>query len=114
VRVWSCWHNLRHYLRLIGGYSAVSIGRRLAVDFSSTANINYMWNYGSLTGISMGMQVATGLFVSIYIVIHALIAFDSVERIVEQTYGRHLLRFFHANICSFVFVVIFIHITKGI
>lgn len=53
------------------------------------------------------------LFVSMYIVIHATIAFDSVERIMEQTYRGHSLRFFHANICSFVFIVIFIHITKG-
>lgn len=83
------------------------------MDFSSTANINYIWNYGSLTGISIGMQVISRLFVSMYIVIHATIAFDSVERIMEQTYGGHLLRFFHANICSFVFMVIFIHITKG-
>jgi quinol-cytochrome oxidoreductase complex cytochrome b subunit len=62
----------------------------------------------------MGMQVATRLFVSIYIVIHAVMAFNSVERIVEQTYGGHLLRFFHANICSFVFMVMFVHITKRI
>lgn len=92
----------------------VSIGRGLAVDFSSTANISYMWNYGSLTGLSMGIQVLSGIFVSMYLLARADIAFDSVEHIMEHTYGRHNLRFFHANVCSFVFMVIFVHICKGL
>jgi ubiquinol-cytochrome c reductase cytochrome b subunit len=96
------------------GYSLVSLSRRLAVDFSSTANISYIWNYGSLTGLSMGIQVFSGICVSIYVLIHATMAFNSVEHIMEHTYGGHGLRFYHANVCSFVFIVIFVHITKGI
>lgn len=98
----------------MNGYSLLGGMNGLAVSFSSTSNINYMWNYGSLSGLSIGMQVVSGLFVSVYVVIHALKAFDSVEYLMEKMFGRHLLRFRHANVCSFVFMIIIVHMSKGI
>jgi quinol-cytochrome oxidoreductase complex cytochrome b subunit len=60
------------------------------------------------------MQVFTGLVISSTLVASILEAFNSVESVMENRVRRHLLRFIHANFCSIVFVILIVHIGKGL
>jgi quinol-cytochrome oxidoreductase complex cytochrome b subunit len=59
------------------------------------------------------MQVITGLLLSMYIVILVDISFGVVELLMENSVGIHYVRFLHANVCSVVFIVLLIHVSKG-
>lgn len=93
-------------------YSLSNVGRTLAVEFASTKNLSIWWNFGSLSGLWIIIQVITGLVLSSTLIVSILEAFNSVESVIENGVGRHLLRYLHANFCSVVFVVLIVHIRK--
>lgn len=62
----------------------------------------------------MAIQVFTGLVISSTLVASVLDAFNSVEMVIENGVGRHMLRFIHANFCSIVFMMLIVHVGKGL
>ena len=48
------------------------------IDLPSPANISTWWNFGSLLGICLGVQIVTGLFLAMHYVAHIDYAFASV------------------------------------
>lgn len=58
------------------------------------------------------LQVASRLLLTIIYVCSGNDAFNSVEMIMEESIGRHLPRYFHANLCSYIFLMIIIHVGK--
>ena len=49
------------------------------VDSPQPANISYLWNFGSLLGICLVLQILTGCFLAMHYTAHVDFAFDSVE-----------------------------------
>jgi ubiquinol-cytochrome c reductase cytochrome b subunit len=49
------------------------------VDSPQPANISYMWNFGSLLGLCLGIQILTGVFLARHYATHTDLAFASVE-----------------------------------
>jgi len=77
-------------------------------------NLSVFWNFGSCLGLILGLQFASGLFVAIHYIADYSLAFDSVVHLLRDvTYGW-LLRSLHANGASFFFIVIYLHIGRGI
>jgi quinol-cytochrome oxidoreductase complex cytochrome b subunit len=62
----------------------------------------------------MTLQVFTGLVISSTLVASVLDAFNSVDMVIENGVRGHMLRFVHANFCSIVFVMLIVHIGKGL
>lgn len=62
----------------------------------------------------MAIQVFTGLVISSTLVASVIDAFNSVEAVIENGVRRHILRFIHANFCSIVFVMMIVHVRKGL
>jgi len=85
---------------------------KLILRFRSSNGINRWWVFGSLTAVYMVMQVISRLLLSIYILLHIDMSFIVVENIMEENVGTHYVRFLHANICSVVFMVILVHLSK--
>jgi quinol-cytochrome oxidoreductase complex cytochrome b subunit len=90
----------------------LTVRRGLAVDFASTKNISMWWNFRSLSRLWIAMQVFTGLVISSTLVASIIDAFNSVEMVMENGVGRHILRFIHANFCSIVFMILIVHVGK--
>ncbi|MCU7611564.1 cytochrome b [Anaplasma capra] len=77
-------------------------------------NLNYAWNFGSLAGIALVLQVLTGIFLAMHYTPHVDYAFDSVERIMRDVRYGWLIRYTHAVGASFFFIVVYVHIFRGL
>jgi ubiquinol-cytochrome c reductase cytochrome b subunit len=81
--------------------------------FPTPRNFNYLWNFGALAMISLVIMIATGVFLAMNYTPHTSMAFDSVERIMRDVNFGWLLRYVHANGASMFFIVVYIHIWRG-
>jgi quinol-cytochrome oxidoreductase complex cytochrome b subunit len=77
-------------------------------------NLNYWWNFGSLAGLMLVVQIVTGIVLAMHYTPHAAMAFDSVEHIMRDVNYGWLLRYVHANGASMFFIVVYIHIFRGL
>ena len=84
------------------------------VDYPSPSNINYFWSFGSIAGICLVLQIVTGIFLAMHYTPHVDLAFLSVEHIMRDVEGGWLLRYMHANGASMFFIVVYIHMFRGL
>ena len=84
------------------------------LDYPTPANLNYFWGFGSLAGLCLVIQIITGIFLAMHYTPHVDLAFSSVEHIMRDVNNGWLIRYLHANGASMFFVVVYIHIGRGI
>ena len=84
------------------------------VDYPTPKNLNYWWNFGSIAGIVLVIMIATGFFLSTNYTPNVNLAFDSVDRIMRDVNYGWLLRYLHANGASMFFMVVYIHLFRGL
>ena len=84
------------------------------VDLPSPSNLSIWWNFGSLLGLCLGIQILTGLFLAIHYTGDVRCAFDSVVHITRDVNYGWFLRAIHANGASFFFICIYCHIGRGL
>ena len=77
-------------------------------------NLNYFWNFGVLAGVALTIQLITGIILAMHYAANAGVAFDSVEHIMRDVNAGWLLRYAHANGASFFFIVVYLHIFRGL
>ena len=77
-------------------------------------NLNYFWNFGVLAGFALVIQIITGIALAMHYSANTLVAFDSVEHIMRDVNAGWLLRYAHMNGASFFFIVVYIHIFRGL
>jgi ubiquinol-cytochrome c reductase cytochrome b/c1 subunit len=82
--------------------------------YPAPKNLNYWWNYGSLALFVLVLMMATGIVLAMHYTPHADMAFDSVERIMRDVNYGWLIRYLHMNGASAFFVVVYIHIFRGL
>jgi len=90
-------------------------------EYPVPKNLNYMWNFGSLALLVLVLQILTGIFLVMYYKPSAeltyggyTVAFDSVERIMRDINFGWLIRYMHAVGASAFFVVVYMHIGRGL
>nr|YP_010515285.1 cytochrome b [Emerita talpoida]UXL87271.1 cytochrome b [Emerita talpoida] len=83
------------------------------VDMPIPSNISIFWNFGSLLGLCLVIQIATGLFLAMHYTAHIDLAFSSVTHICRDVNYGWLLRTLHANGASFFFICLYLHIGRG-
>nr|YP_009470633.1 cytochrome b [Mycopsylla proxima]AVF97054.1 cytochrome b [Mycopsylla proxima] len=84
------------------------------INLPTPSNISIMWNFGSLLGLMLLIQIMTGLFLTMHFCANTLMAFESIIHISRDTNNGWMLRVAHANGASFFFLFIYIHIGRGI
>ena len=84
------------------------------IDYPTPLNINYMWNFGSMAGLFLVIQILTGVFLAMHYTPHIDLAFLSVEHIMRDVNNGWLIRYLHANGASFFFFVVYVHIARGL
>nr|AXS65859.1 cytochrome b [Cucujoidea sp. 16 KM-2017] len=90
------------------------IANNSLVDLPSPSNINAMWNFGSLLGLCLVIQILSGLFLAMHYCPNVELAFNSVAHISRDVNYGSLMRALHANGASFFFICLYIHIGRGI
>jgi len=83
-------------------------------DYPTPKNLSYWWNFGSLAGIVLVIMIVSGIFLAMHYTPHTAFAFDSVERIMRDVNYGWLIRYIHMNGASFFFIVVYIHIFRGL
>nr|YP_011016971.1 cytochrome b [Aegus fukiensis]WQB61573.1 cytochrome b [Aegus fukiensis] len=84
------------------------------IDLPSPSNISAWWNFGSLLGLCLGIQIITGIFLAMHYTASIDTAFTSVIHISRDVNYGWLLRTMHANGASFFFICLYMHVGRGI
>jgi ubiquinol-cytochrome c reductase cytochrome b subunit len=89
-------------------YNAVGAG------YPVPRNLNYFWNFGVLAGVALMIQIISGIVLAMHYSANTLVAFDSVEHIMRDVNAGWFIRYAHMNGASFFFIVVYIHIFRGL
>nr|BCJ04112.1 cytochrome b [Metaphire hilgendorfi] len=95
-------------------HPAIKIINSSLIDLPAPNNISIWWNYGSLLGLCLVIQIATGLFLSMHYSPNIEMAFPSVAHISRDVNYGWLLRSIHANGASMFFLFIYLHAGRGL
>lgn len=93
------------YLALVNEY---------LIDSPAPVNINYFYNFGSLLGLNLVVLIATGVALAMHYNPSIELAFSASESIWRDVWYGWTLRSTHANAVSMFFVLVFIHIGRGL
>jgi ubiquinol-cytochrome c reductase cytochrome b subunit len=84
------------------------------VDYPTAINTSYLYGFGSMAGLMLVVQILTGIFLAMHYTGHVDLSFASVEHIMRDVNNGWLIRYAHANGASFFFLVVYIHIGRGL
>nr|YP_010625477.1 cytochrome b [Plestiodon liui]WBG94108.1 cytochrome b [Plestiodon liui] len=101
-------HNLRKT------HPILKIVNSTFIDLPAPSNISAWWNFGSLLGVCLVVQVVTGLFLAMHYTADISSAFSSVAHICRDVQYGWLIRNLHANGASMFFICIYLHIGRGL
>nr|WNH17407.1 cytochrome b [Chaetodon citrinellus] len=90
------------------------IANSALVDLPAPSNISVWWNFGSLLGLCLIIQIVTGLFLAMHYTADVASAFSSVAHICRDVNYGWLIRNIHANGASMFFICIYLHIGRGL
>jgi len=90
-----------------------SFAQNELMDYPEPRNLNYWWNFGSIAGIMLVIMIVTGIFLAMQYTPNVDLAFNSVERIMRDVNFGWLVRYIHMNGASFFFIVVYIHLFRG-
>lgn len=84
------------------------------INLPTPLNIRFIWNFGSLLLICLINQILTGLFLAFHYKTDINLAFQRIININRNINFGWLIRSFHANGASIFFIIIYLHIRRGI
>jgi ubiquinol-cytochrome c reductase cytochrome b subunit len=82
--------------------------------YPTPKNLTYAWNFGSLAGIALVIMIVTGIVLAMHYTPHTDYAFASVQKIMRDVNYGWLIRYIHMNGAHFFFIVVYIHIFRGL
>lgn len=101
-------------MRILKSNSILKLVNSYVIDSPTPSNISYLWNFGSLLGFCLVIQIVTGVTLGMHYTPNVLEAFDSVEHIMRDVNNGWLLRYLHSNTASAFFFLVYLHIGRGI
>ena len=101
-------------MRIFKSHSLLKLANSYLIDSSQPANISYLWNFGSLLGLSLVIQIITGVTLAMHYNPSVLEAFNSVEHIMRDVNNGWLLRYLHSNTASAFFLLVYLHMGRGL
>jgi len=92
----------------------IKILNSAVVDLPAPANLRVNWNYGSLLGLVLVIQLVTGIVLAIRFSGHSSLSFDSVILIYQDANYGWFIRLIHSTGARFFFVFLYLHIGRGL
>nr|YP_006665855.1 cytochrome b [Alulatettix yunnanensis]AEZ00775.1 cytochrome b [Alulatettix yunnanensis] len=84
------------------------------MDLPTPMNISMWWNFGSLLGMCLMIQIITGLFLAMHYTADIEMAFKSVIHICRDVNNGWLIRTLHMNGASMFFICLYLHVGRGL
>jgi len=101
-------------MRILKSHVLLRLVNSYIVDSPQPSNISYLWNFGSLLGVCLIIQILTGAFLAMHYQANVDFAFNSVEHIMRDVNNGWIIRYIHANVASFFFIFVYMHIGRGL
>src|SRR5437868_13117684 len=92
----------------------LSLAHASFIDYPTPRNLNYWWAFGGILTFMLVAQIVTGVVLAMHYTPHVDHAFNSVEHIMRDVNWGWLLRYIHMNGASMFFVVVYVHIFRGL
>ena len=102
------------FMRILKSNAILGLANSYVIDNPEPANISYMWNFGSLLGLCLVIQILTGIFLAMHYCPNVDLAFASVEHIMRDVNYGWAVRYVHANTASFFFLFMYFHVGRGL
>src|SRR3546814_1863521 len=83
-------------------------------EYYAPKNFNFWYFFGSLAMLVLVIQIVTGIFLVMNSKPDAKLAFDSVEYIMREVPWGWLIRYMHSTGASMFFVVVYLHMLRGL
>lgn len=83
-------------------------------EYYAPKNFNFWYFFGSLALLVLVMQIVTGIFLTMHYKPSAAEAFASVEYIMRDVFGGNIIRYMHSTGASMFFVVVYLHMFRGL
>ena len=94
-------------------FPLVSTWKEHVSEYYAPKNFNFWYFFGSLAMLVLVIQIVSGIFLTMNYKPDALFAFASVEYIMRDVQWGWLLRYIHSTGASMFFVVIYLHMFRG-
>ncbi|BBI41164.1 apocytochrome b (mitochondrion) [Monascus purpureus] len=101
-------------MRIFKNHPLLKLLNAYLIDSPTPANISYLWNFGSLLGLCLGIQIITGVTLAMHYTPSIYEAFNSVEHIMRDVNNGWLVRYLHSNTASAFFFLVYLHIGRGL
>lgn len=83
-------------------------------EYYAPKNFNFWYYFGSLALLVLVLQIVTGIFLTMHYKPDAALAFSSVEGIMRDVPWGWLIRYLHSTGASAFFVVVYLHMFRGL
>nr|QVT11029.1 cytochrome b [Muscidifurax sinesensilla] len=94
-------------------FTLLNIMYNSLINLPTPINISIWWNFGSLLGLCLMIQILTGFFLSMHYTPNTIMSFNSIIHIINDVNYGWLFRLIHMNGASMFFICMFIHIGRG-
>jgi ubiquinol-cytochrome c reductase cytochrome b subunit len=101
-------------MRIIKNNGLLRLLNDYIIDSPQPSNLSYLWNFGSLLGLCLIIQIATGVTLAMHYNPSVAEAFNSVEHIMRDVNNGWLIRYLHSNTASAFFFLVYLHIGRGL
>jgi len=101
-------------MRILKNHPLLSLVNSYLIDTPQPSNISYLWNFGSLLAVCLGIQIITGVTLAMHFNPSIFEAFNSVEHIMRDVNNGWLIRYLHSNTASAFFALVYLHIGRGL
>lgn len=95
-------------------FPATKMWKEHVSEYYAPKNFNFWYFFGSLALLVLVLQIVTGIFLTMHYKPEALMAFASVEYIMRDVPWGWLIRYMHSTGASLFFVVIYLHMFRGL
>nr|QBZ38184.1 cytochrome b [Sogata hakonensis] len=92
----------------------LSLLNKTLINLPTPTNISYWWNFGSILGLCLIIQLLSGIFLSMHYNPSINFAFKSMIHITRDVNYGWFMRLIHSNGASMFFFFMFIHTGRGI
>nr|ARA90999.1 cytochrome b [Hishimonoides recurvatis] len=92
----------------------ISIINNALIDLPAPVNLSAWWNFGSILGLCLTIQLITGILLSMHYTANIEMAFNSVSHITRDVNYGWLMRTIHSNGASMFFICMYLHVGRGI
>lgn len=101
-------------MRIFKSHPLLKLVNSYLVDSPQPSNISFLWNFGSLLGFCLVIQIITGVTLAMHYNSSVLEAFNSVEHVMRDVNNGWLIRYLHSNTASAFFFIVYLHIGRGL